>query len=98
MKKIFLVLFGSVLIASLVLGLLALTDYLSRPEAYRFGTEVGGWLYDSVWVYVGYMMLTVLVSCWGLISIWVSRSVSTKIVVSGTSALFAAVLFFVSRI
>ena len=68
------------LVALAVVALLALMDasdvvsYLLKPEAYHFGTEVGGFRYDSSTRFVGVSVATVAIAVLALLAPRIARS------------------------
>jgi hypothetical protein len=78
-----------VVVLFLWLGLSAasLADYLLQPESYRFGTEVGGWLYRSRLHYLGGLLVELLVLAAGLVLSFVARGPVRALAIRGLTLL-----------
>lgn len=70
-----------VLVALVVLNGVSLADFFLQPESYRFGTEVGGWMYRSHLHYLGSLLAELLVLSGGLVLSFFTRSPSRTLLV-----------------
>lgn len=70
-----------VLVALMALSGVSLADFLLQPESYRFGTEVGGWIYRSRLHYLGSLLAELLVLSGGLVTSLLTRSPSRTLLV-----------------
>jgi hypothetical protein len=65
----------------LTLSGVSLVSYLLQPDAYRFGTEVGSWLYDTRTHYLGGLSAEFLVLTGGLVWSLLARSPSRTLAI-----------------
>jgi hypothetical protein len=59
----------------------SLADFLLQPESYRFGTEVGGWVYRSRVHYVGSLLAELVVLAGGLVMSILARNPARVLVI-----------------
>lgn len=81
--------------AIILLNIYELISYASTPSAYRFGSEVAGWRYNSESHYLGLLWVELLLAL-GAIAIGISRlGVALTTMLRGTVlALFIATNWF----
>lgn len=85
---------GLLVLLVLLLGVcaLSLVSYLSRPEEYSFGTEVGGWLYRSARHYLSGLMAEAVVLVGGIALSLLERSPSRVLLIRLLTLLLEGVL------
>lgn len=88
-------LFLALLPAIVVLNMYELISYASTPNAYRFGSEVAGWRYNSESHYLGLLWVELLLAL-GAMAIGISRlGIGLMAMLRGTVlVLFIAVNWF----
>lgn len=83
------------LLLLLTLSSASLVSYLLQPDAYRFGTEVGSWLYDTRTHFLGGLLTELLVLTGGLVWSLLARS-PTRALAIRTSAVLLDATFILS--
>lgn len=79
--RVFNVLLLVVLVVLMGLCGITLAVFLLQPESYRFGTEVGGWLYRSRLHFLGSQLAELLVLAGGLVMSLLARSPARVLVI-----------------
>jgi hypothetical protein len=75
------------LLLMLTLSSVSLISYLLQPDAYRFGTEVGSWLYDTRTHFLGGLLTELLVLTGGLAWSLLARSPARALAIRASAVL-----------